>query len=69
MNMEHASKHGLVNHDSHNRKIYTSINIAIHEVRCYDKLANSPITREQFYFAYNHSIPDKNGCEWSVTVL
>ena len=54
---------------SHNRKIYTSVNLDTHEVRCYDKLADLPITREQFYFAYNHSIPDKNGWEWSVTIL
>lgn len=54
---------------SHNRRIFIGRNIETQDTKYYDKLSDLPITREQFYFAYNHCIPDKNGYEWSITIL
>lgn len=52
---------------SHNHRIFKGSKDG--DVIVIDKIANLPITREQFYFAYNHSIPDSNGYTWSITLI
>lgn len=52
---------------SHNRRIFKGSKNEY--IIIIDKIANLPITREQFYFAYNHSIPDPNGYTWSITLI
>lgn len=52
---------------SHNRRIFKGSKND--DVIIIDKISNLPITREQFYFAYNHSIPDQNGYTWSIILI
>ena len=52
---------------SHNRRIFKGNKNG--EILVVEKLDNLPITREQFYFAYNHSIPDVNGYTWSIILI
>ena len=52
---------------SHNRRIFKGSNS--NNVIVIDRLCDLPITKEQFYFAYNHSIPDQNGYTWSIILI
>lgn len=51
---------------NHKRRIFIGVKDGI-EYR-YEKLADLPCTREQFYFAYNHCIPDVNGYKWTILI-